>query len=103
MTTRRSNFAALASGVGLIAITSAAPAFAQDQPTESQAAAEDTGALSEIVVTADKRTENLQEVPIAISAVQSEELELRGLSEAKDLSAIAPNVAVSSGTTNATA
>lgn len=73
-----------------------APAFAQE-------ADEGTGGLEEIVVTANKRSENLQETPIAISAVSSEQLELRGLSEIKDLSAIAPNVSILGGTTNSTA
>lgn len=40
---------------------------------------------------------------MAISAISSAQLELRGISEAQDLSAIAPNVSVLPGTTNATA
>lgn len=79
----------LLSSVAAMALATPVSAAAQDAP-----AVEDDGPLSEIVVTAEKRGKNLQEVPIAISAVQSEELELRGLTEAKDLSAIAPNVAV---------
>ncbi|MGB5078198.1 MAG: TonB-dependent receptor [Sphingorhabdus sp.] len=59
--------------------------------------------LEEIVVTANKREENLQQTPLAISAVSSEQLELLGLSETKDLSAIAPNVSIVGATTNATA
>jgi iron complex outermembrane recepter protein len=73
-----------------------APAFAQ-------AAAEADSGLDEIVVTANKREENLQQAPLAISAVSAAQLELRGLSEIKDLSAIAPNVSIVGGTTNATA
>ena len=88
----------LLSGVAAMALAIPVSAAAQDAP-----AVEDDGPLSEIVVTAERRGQNLQEVPLAISAVQSEELELRGLTEAKDLSAIAPNVAVSGATTNATA
>ncbi|MEN9391938.1 MAG: hypothetical protein RLZZ104_281, partial [Pseudomonadota bacterium] len=72
------------------------PAYAQD-------ADEGSSGLEEIVVTANKREENLQQAPLAISAVGSEQLELRGLSEVKDLSAIAPNVSIVGGTTNATA
>lgn len=72
------------------------PALAQD-------ADQNDGGLEEIVVTANKREENLQQAPLSISAVGSEQLELRGLSEVKDLSAIAPNVSIVGGTTNATA
>jgi iron complex outermembrane recepter protein len=85
---------ALMSGVAFAAM--AMPAYAQE-------AAEDDGSLTEIVVTAQKREENLQQTPLAISAIGSEQLELRQLTETKDLSAIAPNVSVSGGTTNATA
>ena len=80
---------------GIATITVCEPAIAAE--------ANDPGKLDEIVVTAQKREENLQQAPLAISAVSSAQLELRGLSEAKDLGAIAPNVAVVGGTTNATA
>ena len=100
MTFSRAISAGLLCGAGLAALL--APTFAYAQNTAA-VAEEEQGGLSEIVVTAEKRGQNLQEVPIAISAIQSEELELRGLTEAKDLSAIAPNVTVSGATTNATA
>ncbi len=77
----------------------ATPAYAQN----AENADAPSGGLSEIVVTANKRSENLQKTPIAISAVPAEALELRGLTEAKDLSAIAPNVSIVGATTNATA
>lgn len=94
---RISSRMALLTGVAIAAIGT--PAYAQD----NSAAADDTGGLAEIVVTADKRTTNLQQTPIAISAVTSEQMELRQLNEVKDLGSIAPNVAVNGGTTNATA
>jgi iron complex outermembrane receptor protein len=65
----------------------AAPAFAQD------VAGDDTG-IGDIVVTAQKRAENVQDVPIAISAVNSEYLESRGVSSIDTLGAIAPNVKI---------
>lgn len=94
---RNSSRMALLTGVAIAAIGT--PAFAQDAP----AGAETDDGLTEIVVTADKRSTNLQQTPIAISAVTSEQMELRQLNEVKDLGAIAPNVAVNGGTTNATA
>ena len=81
------------------AVALATPAYAQSADDASAP----TGGLGEIVVTANKRTENLQTTPIAISAIPAEALELRGLTEAKDLSAIAPNVSIVGATTNATA
>ena len=73
----------------------------------TMAVAQDDGVpgsgLSVITVTAERRGEDLQKVPVAVSAVQAEELDLRGLTEVKDLSAIAPNVSVLPGTTSNTA
>ena len=86
--------ALLLSGASMLAMPAAA--FAQT------ARGDETG-LREIVVTANRRAEDLQQAPLAISAVSSEELELRGLTEIKDLSAISPNVSIIGGTTNATA
>ena len=60
--------------------------------------------FDEIVVTANKREENLQAIASGdFGRISSEQLELRGLTEVKDLSAIAPNVSIIGGTTNATA
>ncbi|MEP6347158.1 MAG: TonB-dependent receptor, partial [Parasphingorhabdus sp.] len=56
-----------------------------------------------IIVTANKREQNLQEIPVAISALSSETIELQGITQTQDLSGLAPNVAVNGGTTNATA
>jgi iron complex outermembrane recepter protein len=52
----------------------------------ASASNEDQGTLAEIVVTAQKRTENLQNVPIAISTVSGSQLAAVG---AKDITAIA--------------
>ena len=51
--------------------------------------------LEEIVVTATKRTEGLQEVPIAISVMGGEEISEKGLTKMEDLAAYMPNVHVS--------
>jgi iron complex outermembrane receptor protein len=62
------------------------------------AAQEDSGGLEEITVTAQRRSENIQDVPIAITAVSAEMLESRGLNDVAKLSAIAPNVTLDAGT-----
>lgn len=51
-----------------------------------------TAALEEIVVTAQKREERLQDVPISITALGSAQLENRGIKSLADLGSIAPNV-----------
>ncbi len=55
--------------------------------------AQDRVVLDEIIVTAQKREENLQVVPLAISAISAAELEKRDIKSLGDLNAIAPNVA----------
>ncbi|OCC23636.1 hypothetical protein MB02_10735 [Croceicoccus estronivorus] len=72
--------------LGLLGL--AAPAFAQD--TESTG-----GGLSEIVVTAQKRSESLQDTPISISALDSDALEAKRVVSLADLSSAVPNMQVS--------
>jgi iron complex outermembrane receptor protein len=76
-------------GTCLAACGAAFPALAQ---TES-AGEEDTGG-NEIVVTAQFREQNLQDTPIAITAVDAETLEARGQTTVTDLADYAPNVAL---------
>jgi iron complex outermembrane recepter protein len=64
---------------GIIAICAASPVSAQEAPVD------DDSGLTEIVVTAQKRTENLQEVPIAISVLGDEGLENRHVQSLLDL------------------
>ena len=57
--------------------------------------------VADIVVTAQKREERLQEVPIAITALGSAQLETRGVTNVTDLSALAPNLTTAGGTAGA--
>lgn len=77
-------------GASLIAVAS--PVLAQDGTED------DTG-LGEIVVTAQKREQNLQDVPIAISALSAEKVEQLA-TDLRDLSGLAPNVTIVQGTTS---
>ncbi|MEY4951943.1 MAG: hypothetical protein RL299_367, partial [Pseudomonadota bacterium] len=67
--TRRTTFAALFASTALIA----APAFAQEADA-------DEGSVEEIVVTAQKRSESLQNVPISIQALGTAKLEQLNIS-----------------------
>ncbi len=70
-------------------------------PSHSASAQEPGGGLEEIVVTAQKRAENLQDVPAAISAISAAALQSRGITETTDLMGSLPNLQVTSayGTT----
>lgn len=58
--------------------------------SESAQGAETT--IEEILVTARKREENLQDIPIAITAVTAEEMINRGINDLRDLSRFIPSV-----------
>jgi iron complex outermembrane recepter protein len=64
------------------------PALAQATP----AAAADEGGLSDIVVTAQKRSENLQDVPIAVTAIGGGELQAANIDGQMSLPKLIPNV-----------
>lgn len=86
-------------GAALAALAAAAPAFAQDAPAQApddQAAAETPAAEDEqnVVVTARRREENLQDVPIAVTAYSGEALERQGATDITDLSDTTPNVTI---------
>lgn len=55
------------------------------------------GQLEELVVTAQKRTENMQNIPIAITAFDAEALEAKQITTVQDLRFTAPNVSYSKG------
>lgn len=71
-----------------VAVLGSAPAVAQ------RAAAEGALELEEVVVTAQKRSENLQEVPLAVSALSSEQLENAGIHNIQDLGQVVPSLSV---------
>lgn len=63
-------------------------------PQEEQASQKTPAALQEIIVTASKRAENLQNVPIAVTALQAGELENAGINMGKALGELTPNVTI---------
>jgi iron complex outermembrane recepter protein len=67
---------------------------AQDQATTPPQ--ENNGGLQDIIVTATRRSENLQNVPVAVSAITSTDLKNRGAFETSDLNRSTPNLQVSS-------
>ncbi len=53
--------------------------------------------LDEVVVTARRREESLQDVPVAVSAFGTGQLEARGVEDLGDLNAVVPNVSLYGG------
>jgi iron complex outermembrane receptor protein len=79
-------FSALATAFG------AGPAYSQTAAPVSEAPPNTAGGLEEIIVTAQRRSENLQDVPIAVSAVTASTLETTGVNATTDIPQIVPSV-----------
>lgn len=75
-------------GTSILAMSVATPAFAQDAADETERDAFG----GEIVVTAQRQSERLQDVPIAVSAFSSEALEAQQIKTPSDLQLTLPNV-----------
>jgi iron complex outermembrane recepter protein len=73
-----------------------AAAIMAAMPRLYAADATDTGALQEVVVTAEKRTENLQDVPLSITALSTERLEQLNITKFDDYVKYLPSVAFQS-------
>ncbi|MGX7894628.1 TonB-dependent receptor [Tsuneonella sp. HG222] len=78
------SFAVLAAALAL-----ATPAVAQDAPANPN---DDAGIDGEIVVTAQLREQNLQDVPLSVTAVTGEMLEQRSQTTLTDITAQMPNL-----------
>ena len=77
---------------GLIALAAVHPVRAQ-QPADEQAAAPPTG-FEEITVTARRRDERVQTIPIAISAFTQADIDRRHVEQLSDLSKLVPSLSV---------
>jgi outer membrane receptor protein involved in Fe transport len=79
-----------------LAMTMAMPAFAQDNPQSE----DDTSSGDEpIVVTATLREMDVQDIPLAVTAVAPETLQRQGIADIKTLSSISPSFNIQSSQT----
>lgn len=85
---KRSVIVAMLSTVATIS----APAMAQQ--TEAAASNETEQASTDIVVTAQRRSERLQDVPVSVQAVTADALAAAGVNDQRQLSLIAPSLQV---------
>ncbi|MES2986343.1 MAG: TonB-dependent receptor [Pseudomonadota bacterium] len=78
---------ALCGAPGVAAAQIVTAPVAQDEAQDDETARSDAG---EIIVTAQRREERLQDVPIAISAISGSDLEARGISGSNQLAQVTP-------------
>lgn len=97
MRTRFGRSAHLLMGCCLFAVSH--PAFAQNAPAEGELVEEQ--APTEIIVTANKREERLQDVPVAVTVLSGAQLSSQNITSAADLTRSVPSL--SGSTSNASA
>ncbi|WP_188237223.1 TonB-dependent receptor [Sphingopyxis sp. LK2115] len=89
---------ALLTGVASLGITQAATAQETQPPAAAQNLSEsaiaDNGGIADIVVTAQKRSQNLQSVPVAVSAIDSNALKAKGITDTTDLMGALPSLQI---------
>lgn len=92
-------------GVEVLGSAASAVAWAVllPQPTLAQDTGQEAGTgLMEIVVTAQKREERLQDVPIAVSALSGDFIESRGITTIDKLSSLAPSLKIDRSASSST-
>jgi iron complex outermembrane receptor protein len=89
---------ALLAGASILMISTSA--FAQEAASDAVAAEEDTGGLEEIVVTAQKREENMQNVPVAVTALSAAAIENSRIADFSDLTRAAPSLTITQTTSS---
>ena len=88
----------LAATVSALAVALAAPAYAQNGEQAGTTDSSEQPGLSEIIVTAQRRQESVQDVPIAISAFTAEQLRDQGVSNTLQLGQYVPNLVAQNNT-----
>jgi iron complex outermembrane receptor protein len=83
----------LASGAAVFAVAFGSAAHAQTKPAAAAAA---SNTIEELVVTAEKRSQSLQDVPVAISAFTSAARDLKGINTIQDMTNFTPGLEYSS-------
>jgi iron complex outermembrane receptor protein len=71
---------------------------ASSAPPETQAATSNGSQIADIVVTAQRRAERAQDVPIAITALSGEQLASRGITNTLDIGNFVPNLVAQNNT-----
>lgn len=83
--------------VNLMAVLAASVSWGALAHAQEASADGSSAVIEEVVVTAQKRAENLQEVPIAISAFTAKAMRDKDITDVKSLGQLAPNVNLDAG------
>jgi iron complex outermembrane recepter protein len=83
------NWAAIL-GTAVLMLLPEAPSYAQNAPGN-----EASSGLQEVVVTARRRAENLQDVPLTVTAITADTIQNQGITNLEDLNSFVPNMKIS--------
>ncbi|MAY03680.1 MAG: hypothetical protein CMQ38_11975 [Gammaproteobacteria bacterium] len=81
------NLYAIAAAAAMVGVGDTEPAQAQDQRQSMRE-------IQEVVVTARRREESLQDIPLAVTTMSTEQLEDRGVQSMENLNTLVPNVMI---------
>jgi len=84
---------ALLASSALLAVTLGTTAHAQTKPGATAAA---SNTIEELVVTAERREQNLQDVPVAVTAFSAHERAIEGINTVQDMTNFTPGLTYSS-------
>lgn len=93
----QSKYRALGALAGGLALSLSGAAQTQADTKEAQ---RDKGVLEEVLVTARKRSESMQDIPIAVTAISAESLRERGISNTSELTKSVPSLEIRKGQAN---
>ena len=94
MQINRNNLLVRCSAIALFASLGYSPAAAQENAGSAQA---ERGNSAVIVVTAQRREENLQDVPVSLTAVTADMLDSRNIDDIRQINLAAPSVQIAGG------
>src|SRR5580704_8297363 len=92
--TRRAARSTLLATAGSVALLAAAQAAHADTAAADTTTTGSTTSVGEVVVTAQRRTQNIQDVPESVQAISSYQLIAAGIKSTQDLGQITPNVTI---------
>jgi len=84
--------------LAVVAIGIAAPSYAQSEPSGQQGTTQESeGGLQDIIVTARKRQESVQNIPVAVTALSAEQLVNRNIRTIEQVATSVPQFTVARG------
>lgn len=81
-------------GASMLSLIAAQPVYAQDVAANAGAAVLASGGVEDIVVTARKRAESTQDIPVSVTAISALQIERNDLSSLEKISASTPQLVI---------